>query len=572
MKIVSGKSTASYIALSYVWGQPTIGQLQLSKTNFEHLTQSGALLEHWDRIPKVIQQTIKLVREFTILGESRYLWVDSLCIIQNDPNHKIGQISAMGIVYGQALMTVAAVGADSAQQQLLRYEDGHNHEQLLEDLDCIRRHLGVQVGIDHGPFVFHQKSSPRVESREYFRRGWIFQEQYLSRRIMACPRADSPFLYYCRESAIPETPNDLQLHDFGSEFQGLETARRSILEYQRLVNDYTSKDFGHHDDSLRAFAGVLESLKHSSRKQSSIKHCVCGVPCEEIGLGLFWIDEEKESVRALRAPLISTREYHERHWVENIPAQSQLRFPSWSWASREVDEQIRYPLYGGWKSRQSSENSKDQYRWDNENVSCRLRSVAVIEKSKNSQTSVADFPSSSDVEWKSEEFWSQIGIDSFCLLRIEARNMQWPNGIRIEESKCPVTLPYGTRPLAWAEKERGYRNRRHWLSPWTEEERYAYLFCQSLGSESDGNQSLEPGLLLAGRGSNYEGVKQLLEVSDMQSLRVVFLCYDVEGDLTTLIVRPRRAYYQRVGVAVFPKSSEVARQLRETPPSSLVLC
>ncbi|ORY04140.1 hypothetical protein BCR34DRAFT_604990 [Clohesyomyces aquaticus] len=481
----------------------------------------------------------------------------------------------MDIVYGQALMTVAAVGADSAQEQLLRYEDAHDHEHLLEDLDSIRREKGVQVGINSGPWK--KDSRRRAVGSEYFRRGWIFQEQYLSRRIMASLKADRPFVYYCRGSDIPNTPNDLQFHDFGSEFHGLAAPQRSILSYQKLVEDYTSKDFGHHDDSLRAFAGVLESLKHNPREQSSITNFVCGIPCEEIGLGLFWIEEEKESVRALRAPLIPTREYRERHWVENIPAQSQLRFPSWPWASRDVDEQIRYPLYGGWKNHPRSEDAKGQCKRDKENVACRVRAVGIIENARKDQTPAAEFPLSSPVEWKSEESWSQKSIDSFCILHIEARNLQWPNDIRIQKSYDWDSLEnrgdYGT--LDWREKKCiAYllENRQHYLSNWTEQERYAYLFCHASGDESDQNVSVSPGLLLAGRGSNYEGVKQILEVLDMHSLRVVFLCYDADGDLATLVVRSHGAYYQRVGVAVFPQTSEFASRLRQTPPSSLILC
>ncbi|ORY04139.1 hypothetical protein BCR34DRAFT_617583 [Clohesyomyces aquaticus] len=48
MNIVLGQTIANYIALSYVWGRPMVGQLQLSKANFEGLTQPGALLDLWD--------------------------------------------------------------------------------------------------------------------------------------------------------------------------------------------------------------------------------------------------------------------------------------------------------------------------------------------------------------------------------------------------------------------------------------------------------------------------------------------------------------------------------------------
>jgi hypothetical protein len=48
-----------------------------------------------------------------MIGE-RYLWVDSLCIVQDDPQEKHGQIANMDAIYGNAILTInAAAGQDA---------------------------------------------------------------------------------------------------------------------------------------------------------------------------------------------------------------------------------------------------------------------------------------------------------------------------------------------------------------------------------------------------------------------------------------------------------------------------
>ena len=68
--------TGRYIAFSYQWGDPltTTPPLKTTKANFQqHLTRIPAA-----DLPKSFTDLIKVARE---LGE-RFIWVDSLCIIQ----------------------------------------------------------------------------------------------------------------------------------------------------------------------------------------------------------------------------------------------------------------------------------------------------------------------------------------------------------------------------------------------------------------------------------------------------------------------------------------------------------
>ena len=98
-----------YLALSYVWGGAS-SVLKLSTANIGEMRQPGTLKRKWQQIPRTIQDAIILTSS---LGQ-RFLWVDSLCIIQDDPQDKNGMIPFMDLVYDRAFLTiVAATGQDS---------------------------------------------------------------------------------------------------------------------------------------------------------------------------------------------------------------------------------------------------------------------------------------------------------------------------------------------------------------------------------------------------------------------------------------------------------------------------
>ena len=106
------KAPSSYLALSYVWGG--VPNFRLTTSNRTALAQPGRLQEFWRLLPKTIQDAIKVVRS---LGE-RYLWVDSLCLIQNDPEDLQIGIAVMDLIYERATMTIIAASGPHADYGL----------------------------------------------------------------------------------------------------------------------------------------------------------------------------------------------------------------------------------------------------------------------------------------------------------------------------------------------------------------------------------------------------------------------------------------------------------------------
>lgn len=103
-RLVPTQATFPYLALSYVWGKiPTFMTL---KENLHQLQLDQALStsEVSSRIPQTIKDAMSLVG---ILRE-RYLWVDSLCIVQDEEEQKQDQIIGMASIFANAHITIIA--------------------------------------------------------------------------------------------------------------------------------------------------------------------------------------------------------------------------------------------------------------------------------------------------------------------------------------------------------------------------------------------------------------------------------------------------------------------------------
>jgi hypothetical protein len=102
-----------YFALSYVWGGVT--QLQLLWDNLIPLSKKGSLeSDYYQQIPKVIRDAITITQDL----DETYLWVDALCICQDDPWWKASQIAMMNQIYKGAVLTVVALDAGDASSKL----------------------------------------------------------------------------------------------------------------------------------------------------------------------------------------------------------------------------------------------------------------------------------------------------------------------------------------------------------------------------------------------------------------------------------------------------------------------
>ena len=183
--------TYRFIALSYVWGGTETVKLQFS--NLNSLSKPGGLKSHLSRLPRTVLDAMEVVKKL----DERYLWVDALCILQEDIVESYEQMDSMDKVYGSALLTIVAANGDNADVGL---RGVHRRQFLPEEKPSLERQLefsqpsavmksGVEI-ID--PTDRHQA----LDKTEWNTRAWTFQNRLLSRRLIIF--AYNEMLWHCR--------------------------------------------------------------------------------------------------------------------------------------------------------------------------------------------------------------------------------------------------------------------------------------------------------------------------------------------------------------------------------------
>lgn len=109
-----------YLCLSYCWGSHL--PLRTLKANLAEMARGIP----WDKLPKTFQDAVHLTK---VLGLS-YLWIDALCIVQDDPTDWSWEASRMSTIYSDSYLTVAATfgeNSDSGLYSLLEANDSQQH-------------------------------------------------------------------------------------------------------------------------------------------------------------------------------------------------------------------------------------------------------------------------------------------------------------------------------------------------------------------------------------------------------------------------------------------------------------
>lgn len=104
------RSGTEYAALSYVWG--TRNFFKTTRAAVAELERPGALDLGGEHLPFTIRDAMLVTRKVGM----RYLWVDTLCIIQDDADvkMKMKMIMMMDEVYGGASLVIEAAGSSDA--------------------------------------------------------------------------------------------------------------------------------------------------------------------------------------------------------------------------------------------------------------------------------------------------------------------------------------------------------------------------------------------------------------------------------------------------------------------------
>lgn len=319
------KEPCNYVALSYCWGVDVSEVLATTTARLETYT-SGIQLSS---LPKTIQDAIVFCRGIRV----EYLWVDMLCIVQDDPEDWIREASQMHLVYSNSHLTVAAHKPTSCREGFLgEQEFGQETWQRPFRPSCSgQKSEGVpdRMYIRRGsPPLFKTASALEL-------RGWTVQEGILPTRILHLTGAEMAWecntrdMCECNHMIDRQWAGRLSQPFLKSLFQSGDGSRFGPQvptgnSWMAVAVEFSYRKLTKQSDKLIALSGVAQTILASA-------------PPETVYLAGIWQDQLPKLLlwRAENRRIDTHDSEHKR------PAK--YRAPSWSWAS--IDGPIEYDIY-----------------------------------------------------------------------------------------------------------------------------------------------------------------------------------------------------------------------------------
>lgn len=223
----------------------------------------------------------------------RYLWVDTLCILQDDENDKSRLIGNVDDVYDNATVTVIAADGSDANAGLrgISSHTGHPIEptKIVDASDGAILNLSICV-----PSLCEE-----VRRSTWNTRGWTFQEQCLSRRCLYFTAEET--FFNCSEVQLREGYDytDAKRWDHGIQIRtgpawwGLETRN-----YQRAVQNYSRKSLRFQQDVFNAFEGIFNRFRWSGDAFELSIRQTQGIPPHSLFQAILWFPSHDSRKRA----------------------------------------------------------------------------------------------------------------------------------------------------------------------------------------------------------------------------------------------------------------------------------
>ncbi|KAK1655156.1 heterokaryon incompatibility protein-domain-containing protein [Colletotrichum phormii] len=316
-------STTSYIALSYCWGPPSVSKPQL-------ITTAATLADRQTKIPlpempETIRDSVVFARHMGI----KYIWIDALCIIQDDAEDWAKEAALMFAVYRHATLTVVAAAGDTSHSGFL--QRSRAGPSVLVPFQSNKKEAKVS-----GTYVLSGLNEHRtwdadytshMHNRAWATRAWTYQEDLMSTRVLYFDNHTSYFRCQSERRLEHSTKvyDNVQswhhlLSPASKDINSPEARGRRESLYERwkdLIIEYTRRKLTVSNDKFSALSGLARTFSSALGDEY-----VAGLWKSDLVRGMLW-----QTVMQPSTPKV---------W----------RAPSWSWASSdaEIGWDLRFSL------------------------------------------------------------------------------------------------------------------------------------------------------------------------------------------------------------------------------------
>ncbi|KAH6654503.1 heterokaryon incompatibility protein-domain-containing protein [Truncatella angustata] len=296
-----------YTALSHCWGivQPITFNTQTGEELHKGIRTA--------KLPQSFQDAIWL----TIRLGIRYLWIDSLCIIQDDVRDWARESARMHEVYGNAALTIAASRSAGNTEGFLgdRLEPRYisipfSSGEISDEVLCFATPLKYAVDLT---------KQTSLEDAPLSSRGWALQERFMSQRT----------LHFTQSQVLVEYKGNVRAEDSGFTITlpkkaglFLEAAAdptRIRHQWTYMVEQYSHRKLTIGNDKLPALAGIAALFSRQATTNESSTEYLGGLWSNDLLQHLCW------NIDTRVVPGVRPTGY---------------RAPTWSWAC--VDGVVSY--------------------------------------------------------------------------------------------------------------------------------------------------------------------------------------------------------------------------------------
>ncbi|KAK3905414.1 heterokaryon incompatibility protein-domain-containing protein [Staphylotrichum tortipilum] len=323
---------APYVCLSHCWGESQ--PLRTLTTNF------SSHLKHipWAQIPKTFQDAIRYARGLQLW----YIWIDSLCIIQDSPQDWQTESAKMADIYQNARVTLAASASRNSRSGLY-------HPPGIPSIPYGTIHYDrVSIGIRRLPrHPVYRRTDKGIEANNasfpLFTRAWVFQERLLSPRIIHFGAHE--MFWECAQDAVcvcdrhRNEMSDWELLENQAlstklaitEKLGMRDASAEMLGalWRDLVEEYSQLRLTQSGDKLPAITGLAKVMEDRRWEEEYAAGVWTGAKMDLLWVARTETDYGNAGEEVTTYPRAG---YRTTGW----------RAPSWSWAS--VDAEIVWAL------------------------------------------------------------------------------------------------------------------------------------------------------------------------------------------------------------------------------------
>jgi hypothetical protein len=308
---ISKDECGLWLAMSHCWGLEQ--NFTTTSSTLDLFSQSIPMAD----LPETFKDAILITRR---LGY-QYVWVDSLCIVQDSQEDWEAESQNMAIIYQNATATISADAANGDRQGIFKGVKSRRDKFKLLALP----YHSLKRGLRGKMFVSVRQGRHDFKTMPLQTRAWVLQEKALSVRSLRYQHTG--LFWHCQTATSTEVrPSLVQRHldikelhtiphkslpariDYDIHYQ-LYGDPATLAWWYIQVSDYTTRQLTFKKDRFPAIAGLAREFADRTGY-----HYMAGIWMEDFQRGLLWKGAVPESYYGL--------------------------CPSWSWVGAEFNEQL----------------------------------------------------------------------------------------------------------------------------------------------------------------------------------------------------------------------------------------